>query len=89
MSTAYRACYWTDGRGEVCLTGPEVAHLPDDELEGVEWEGMPDEWKEWAARSLERQRCIRNEREGAVRDRRLESGQWKRRVKAGQEVSDG
>lgn len=47
--------------------------------ERVEWEGMPDEWKEWAARSVERQRNIRNEREGAVRDRRLESGQWKRR----------
>jgi len=36
MSTTYRACYWTDDRGaEVCLTGPENAHLPDDRLEGV------------------------------------------------------
>lgn len=34
MSTTYRACYWTDGRGgEVRLTGPEDAELPDDELE--------------------------------------------------------
>ncbi len=34
MSTTYRACYWTDDRGaEVRLTGPEHAHLPDDELE--------------------------------------------------------
>jgi len=46
----------------------------------LEWEDMPDEWKEWAARALKRQRRIRNEREGAVRERRLESGQWKRRV---------
>lgn len=53
--------------------------------ERVEWEDMPAEWKEWAARSMERQRRIRNEREGAVRERRLESGQWKRRVEDGKE----
>lgn len=35
-SNVYRACYWTDGEGgEVRLTGPEHAHLPDDELEAV------------------------------------------------------
>lgn len=28
----YRAAYWTDGLGEVVLTGPEHQHLPDDEL---------------------------------------------------------
>lgn len=53
-------------------------------MDRVEWENMPAEWKEWAARSVERQRQIRNSREGAVRDRRLESGQWKRRDEDGQ-----
>lgn len=29
----YRAAYWTDGKGaEVVLTGPEHAHLSDEEL---------------------------------------------------------
>lgn len=33
---AYRACYWQDGAGgEVRLTGPEHARLPDDQLEAV------------------------------------------------------
>lgn len=32
MST-YRACYWTDEEGgEIRLTGPEHANMPDDEL---------------------------------------------------------
>ena len=35
MSTTYRACYWTDDLVEVRLTGPEHAHLPDDELEAA------------------------------------------------------
>lgn len=35
MSITYRACYWTDGRGEVRLTGPEHASLPDEDLEAV------------------------------------------------------
>lgn len=35
MSTTYRACYWTDGRNEIRLTGPEHAHLPAEELECV------------------------------------------------------
>jgi len=35
MSTTFRACYWTDGRGEVRLTGPEHTSLSDDELEIV------------------------------------------------------
>lgn len=35
MSTTYRACYWTDGRGEIRLTGPEHAFLPDADLEAV------------------------------------------------------
>ena len=27
-----RAAYWTDGQGDVLLTGPEHAGLPDDDL---------------------------------------------------------
>src|SRR5690606_21027824 len=35
VSAPYRACYWTDGRGEIRLTGPEHASLSDSELEVV------------------------------------------------------
>ena len=28
----YRAAFWTDGDGEIVLTGPEHSHLPEDEL---------------------------------------------------------
>lgn len=32
--TTYRACYyvWPDSQSSVCLTGPEHAHLSDDDL---------------------------------------------------------
>ncbi len=44
--------------------------------ERLEWEGMPDEWREWAARSLERARLVRDEREAPVRARRVSEGKW-------------
>lgn len=42
----------------------------------IEWEGMPDEWREWAARSIERAKEVRDEREAPVRARRVAEGRW-------------